>query len=119
MALMISIETIDQAQQICKVYVSLNRDLDPSHFPGWIYTSVLTDFFHSGGVTLASTLPPCATSTRAVAASKTDSSDSSESTVTTTASGSIATTTTSGSVVTTTASSSVAAQAASKFQRLF
>ena len=82
-ALMKSTDTIDQAQKICKMYVFLNKDLDPSHVSAWTWDPVLTPYwFNSGSVTLASTLPPCASSTGAAVASTTGSATDSSATTT-------------------------------------
>lgn len=65
------------------MYGFLNKDLDPSHVSEWTWDPVLTDYwFNSGSVTLASTLPPCASSTGAAVASTVGSSTDSSTTTT-------------------------------------
>ena len=77
-------KSASEAQKICKMYGFLNKDIDPSHVSEWIWDPVLTDYwFNSGSVTLASTLPPCASSTGAAVASTTGSATGSSVTTTT------------------------------------
>ena len=65
------------------MYGFLNKDIDPSHYSAWTWDPVLTGYwFNSGSVTLASTLPPCASSTGAAVASTTGSATDSSATTT-------------------------------------
>ena len=87
------------------MYGFLNKDIDPSHVSEWTWDPVLTDYwFNSGSVTLASTLPPCASSTGAAVASTVGSST--DSSTTTTGSASSGQTTDSASSDQTTSSTS-------------
>ena len=112
-------ETIDQAQKICKMYVFLNKDFDPSYVSAWksgwksAWDPVLTDhWYHSGSVTLASTLPPCVSSTTgAVVASTTGGSTLDTTVVVSTSTTDTSTATTAIVVASTTESSATASSA--------